>query len=518
MTIARVLVALVWAVVAGTVLTNMPGAAVFAATTGADREAAGLAAAPAACASLTGPGQIPSPTIITFDDLPAGTSIGEFYRRTHGVSFEEGRTRRVLAYDHPLARSAPMTALSDTGEDPAVVPLRFTFDALRPAWACSRATAAVRRRPAWRSMPRQPNACSTSSTARRPHRYRLRHTGDIASAVPSTGLRRRESMTTYQRQPCDRHADYDSILRPGTPTCTPPALCCRAVHLPGAGRTRRPAARLRLPGPGQPRLRWPAPPGEVTWLRCRRTRGCARRPSRRRPIRLDPARAGAAGRRPWPRSTPYRRRWSWPAPCGRPARPSTSPRNLAAGDLRLDHAGRAVVGLPRGGRQLHRELRGVPGDRPLPLGSTADLRATNLLLGRVTGAATAASARRRALFRPPIAQMDLRLLLASLPSGSAHQPTGRISPAPQDRWLAQVGLGLAEGGRPQISHRPGRGSSSPRTAASARLQRPSPLAATRPGRRRATGRSDAVHRGSAPALPCRPSWACPSTPPSRSKW
>jgi len=84
---------------------------------------------PAACVALTDPGQISSPTVITFDELPAGTSIGEFYRRTHGVAFAESRTARVVAYDHPLPRSAPMTALSDTSDDPVAVALNFTFDA-----------------------------------------------------------------------------------------------------------------------------------------------------------------------------------------------------------------------------------------------------------------------------------------------------------------------------------------------------------------------------------------------------
>ncbi len=30
--------------------------------------------APAACVALAGPGQIPAPTVVTFDELPAGTS------------------------------------------------------------------------------------------------------------------------------------------------------------------------------------------------------------------------------------------------------------------------------------------------------------------------------------------------------------------------------------------------------------------------------------------------------------
>ena len=87
-----------------------------------------LPLAPAACATLTGPGEIPAPGFVTFDDLAAGTSIGSFYQRSHGVRFEDSRTARVIAYDHPLPRSAPITALSQTDGDPAQVALNFYFD------------------------------------------------------------------------------------------------------------------------------------------------------------------------------------------------------------------------------------------------------------------------------------------------------------------------------------------------------------------------------------------------------
>ena len=55
-------------------------------------EAAAVPRSLDACTPLSSAGQIPAATVITFDDLPAGTSIGSAYQRTQGVRFEDGRT------------------------------------------------------------------------------------------------------------------------------------------------------------------------------------------------------------------------------------------------------------------------------------------------------------------------------------------------------------------------------------------------------------------------------------------
>ncbi len=85
--------------------------------------------APADCSPLGSAGQIPAPLLIDFDDLGAGVSVGSVYQQSHGVRFEESRTAQVIAYDHPLPHSAPMTAMSQTDEDPVAVALNFAFDA-----------------------------------------------------------------------------------------------------------------------------------------------------------------------------------------------------------------------------------------------------------------------------------------------------------------------------------------------------------------------------------------------------
>lgn len=116
-------------------------------------------------------------------------------------------------------------------------------------------------------------------------------------------------------------------------------------------------------------------------------------------------------------------------------------RNLIAGDLRLDYAGRAVVGplavaagsyagsfvVPAGNQSSEVGGQRAEGS-PLAL---AEIRAANLILGRFAGA-TSGSFRTEAAPQPPAYLVaDLQLPPADLPPGSDFTITGRISPAPQ---------------------------------------------------------------------------------------
>ncbi|MCB8940486.1 MAG: hypothetical protein H6654_08115 [Ardenticatenaceae bacterium] len=58
-----------------------------------------------ACTPLTDPTQIPSPTVIDFDELPDGEVIGSFYQTSHGVIFENSGEQRVAATASVLAHS-----------------------------------------------------------------------------------------------------------------------------------------------------------------------------------------------------------------------------------------------------------------------------------------------------------------------------------------------------------------------------------------------------------------------------
>ena len=205
--------------------------------------AAGAAAvprAPDACAPLSSAGQIPAATVITFDDLPAGTSIGSAYQRTHGVRFEDGRTARVIAYDHPLPRSAPMVAMSQTDGDPASVALNFYFDTAQTHVGMFLGNGGGVTTARLEGFDVDGNLICADEVANVPDG----HTAFI-------GLR--DDLRT------DRQCLPDLLVGPGgvdgrpAPSATAAALCRGALRLPGSGRAWRPTARqrLRLPRPGR---------------------------------------------------------------------------------------------------------------------------------------------------------------------------------------------------------------------------------------------------------------------------
>src|SRR4030065_1646476 len=74
-----------------------------------------VASAQQACTSFTDPAGIPAPTLINFDDLPNAAVIGDHYRPTFGVAFENDQVTRAITYGNEpeKAHSAPNVAIND---------------------------------------------------------------------------------------------------------------------------------------------------------------------------------------------------------------------------------------------------------------------------------------------------------------------------------------------------------------------------------------------------------------------
>ena len=411
-------------------------------------------AAPAACVTLTGPGQIPSPTIVAFDDLPAGTSIGSFYQRTHGVRFEEGRTARVIAYDHPLPRSAPMTAMSDTSGDPAATPLNFTFDSPQATVGMFLGNGGGGTTARLQGFDADGNPVCAAQIANVPDG----HTAfigfrDDSGRIVSVSL----SYVSALAESMDDLYFSAVILPTATPTRTPTPTPTRTASSTATSTRPSPPAAALFISPaqvglgGRPRVGgygFPALADLQLILAC---------PGQAE-LELAVARTDAHGRLQAVVTAPVYP----PNPCLLVARqgrtnlaetgltllpglelafaPQSGPpgttvnftvRDLVAGELRLDYAGRAVVGPLAVAAGSYSGSFVVPHDRPAPLGTLAEIRASNLVLGRAVGA-VGGSYRSQAA-SPPVAYRvaDLQLPGAGLPPGSEAAITGRISPAPQ---------------------------------------------------------------------------------------
>jgi hypothetical protein len=105
-------------------------------------------------------------------------------------------------------------------------------------------------------------------------------------------------------------------------------------------------------------------------------------------------------------------------------------RNLAAGSLRIDYAGAAVVGpLPVAAGSYSGSFT-VPGDRPDPPGSAASLRAVNLAGSLVVGQVEQSFASQPGAPPPIYRVTDLRAPLTGLMPGAIFTITGVISPPP----------------------------------------------------------------------------------------
>ncbi len=87
------------------------------------------------CNELESPRQIPSPTLVNFDDLGDAVTIADHYVPAHGLHFYSGDDTKVITYadreaDPTKARSTPNVATNNavSGTTSVNVPLRFWFD------------------------------------------------------------------------------------------------------------------------------------------------------------------------------------------------------------------------------------------------------------------------------------------------------------------------------------------------------------------------------------------------------
>ena len=84
------------------------------------------------CIQIQSPTQIPSPGLITFDDLANAVVIEDSYRPVFGVRFENSRTTSALIYGNEPAKahSSPNVAINDAPfpNTSAGVPMRISFD------------------------------------------------------------------------------------------------------------------------------------------------------------------------------------------------------------------------------------------------------------------------------------------------------------------------------------------------------------------------------------------------------
>ena len=414
----------------------------------------------AACAPLSSAGQIPTAMVITFDDLAVGVSIGSAYQRTHGVRFEDGRTARVIAYDHPLPRSAPMVAMSQTDGDPAVVALNFYFDTAQTHVGMFLGNGGGVTTARIEGFDADGNLICTANTADVPDA----HTAfigfrDDAGRIVSVAL-------TYLSAQAESLDDlHFSAAAPATvmPTATAtqtatPTATATATRTATATATRpAPSAAAIFTFPaaaapgGEPAVSgygFPAAADLRLVLTC---------PGRAE-FDLALARTDAAGRLwaavvlptypPNPCILSARQAASTLAEVGLTLLPalelSFAPQlgppgttvsfavsNLVAGELRLDYAGRAVFGPAPVAVGVFSGTFTVPGDRPDPLGVAAEVRASNLVLGRVVGTASGSFRSEAGPTPPAYHAADLQLPTADLPPGSEFTITGRISPAPQ---------------------------------------------------------------------------------------
>ncbi len=452
------------------------------------RPAASAPLAPAACVILADPGQIPSPALIHFDDLPGGANISNHYQAGYGVVFEDSRTARVnTAALRTGSHSAPNVAQSEAVGDPVTTPLNISFDNAQShvgLYIGNGGNEAIALLTGYDAGGNQicaaqvngvPDAHSTFLGIFDPDRRiltvsliyavagsRAESIDDLlfASVAPT---RTPTPTLTPTRTPTPTRTGTPTPTRTSTPT---PTRTLTPTRTPTPTRPASLPASLFVfpaqvaPG-GQPAVSgygFPALADLRLILACP---GSAE-------VDLGGARADAGGRLRAVFEVPSHP----PNPCILAARqgrtnlaeagltllpalelafaPQAGPpgatvnftvRNLIAGELRLDYAGRAVVGPLAAAAGNYSGSFVVPasnqssevgGQRtagsPLAL---AEIRAGNLILGRTVGAVSGSFRTEAAPPPPAYLVADLHLPPASLPPGSDFTITGRISPAPQ---------------------------------------------------------------------------------------
>ena len=82
------------------------------------------------CYELFSPREIPSPSLIQFDDLADASVIGSYYQASHGVVFEDGKLASVKTQANATAVSSPNVARNQEADPDggAAVPLSFKFE------------------------------------------------------------------------------------------------------------------------------------------------------------------------------------------------------------------------------------------------------------------------------------------------------------------------------------------------------------------------------------------------------
>ncbi|MGW8251517.1 MAG: hypothetical protein ACWGO1_12805, partial [Anaerolineales bacterium] len=81
------------------------------------------------CTAIGDPGKIPTPALINFDDLPNAAVIGDHYRPTFGVKFEDNATASaVINGTEPMsAHSTPNVARNEAASTISSVPMEIAF-------------------------------------------------------------------------------------------------------------------------------------------------------------------------------------------------------------------------------------------------------------------------------------------------------------------------------------------------------------------------------------------------------
>ncbi|MGB5047937.1 MAG: C25 family cysteine peptidase, partial [Caldilineaceae bacterium] len=127
---------LVMALVLSALLSALPAGAASAVAAPVASSPTRSLQATAACTRITGEAQVPSRTVLHFDELANGFTLGNHYQAAHGVVFEDNQTTKALIYsDHPNDVGKSFTkpnVATNSAQSPNTsqnVPMVITFDA-----------------------------------------------------------------------------------------------------------------------------------------------------------------------------------------------------------------------------------------------------------------------------------------------------------------------------------------------------------------------------------------------------
>lgn len=443
---------------------------------------------PAACVPLPAANEIPSPTVINFDDLPSGTNIGSHYQHGYGITFEDSDVARVVT--HALrtgAHSDPNVAQSQALADPATTALNISFDSgqshvgmyIGNGGGEAVALLAAYDARGGQICTAQVSGVPTAHTAfigLYDEQARIRRVSLIYSVVYSQAESIDDLMfarAPATSTPTPTHTGTPTPSRPPgptrTPTWTPTRVPATSTPTPTPTRTPTPTpTRTSTPTSTLPPASlfvFPdqvAPGGEPAVsgygfpvladlrliLVCSPTaefdlggvrtdaagqlRTTVVIPSLPPNECLLAARQGGANLAEAALALLPALELTFSPQAGPPGTTvNFTVRNLVADELRLDYAGGAIFGPASVTTDVFSGAFTVPGDRPDPLGGAVELRAANLVLGRPAATITGTFASQAGPPSPGYRVTGLTLPDASIPAGGAFTITGQISPAPQ---------------------------------------------------------------------------------------